>query len=295
MNIEERLFMLHSDKKETRQMFECSVEELWDELTAINNKVDEVKNTNKATTALPPLELLSTTSTPPSDRESGKHSIEMVELHRTEEAERAWVISQGSIFKTIMNEHKDNSNFKQQLMEVERKLEAYISPRPLEPRLKTSPYANKFKFEETERGRSYTVTKKAVDKQYQLVGEAIPDQGKFYFRIKLCSVPHGYLHLGVLGKEAELEQSSVTADNCINYFGGNGSLNERGNGQLVGKQLHQNDVVTVLIDMDKLFIRFLLRSHVLAEASLKELDLEKGIVPYIELFYGNSKVLVLND
>ena len=43
------------------------------------------------------------------------------------------------------------------------------------------------------------------------MGEPIPDQGKFYFKVKLVSVPHGYLHLGVMCKDGELEQSSVTA------------------------------------------------------------------------------------
>ena len=41
MNIEERLFMLHSDKKETRKMFECSVDELWEELKKLTDKLEE--------------------------------------------------------------------------------------------------------------------------------------------------------------------------------------------------------------------------------------------------------------
>lgn len=49
----------------------------------------------------------------------------------------------------------------------------------------------------------------------------------------------------------------------MNYFGGNGSLNDKGNGVFIGKQLQNGDIVTVLVNMDDKKIIFILRGHVL--------------------------------
>ena len=102
-----------------------------------------------------------------------------------------------------------------------------------------------------------TVTKIAVDKKYQLIGEALPEAGKCYFRLKLISVPHGYLHFGIVNTSNELEQSSYMSQNSINYFGGNGSLNDKGNGIFIGKQLQNLDVITIMVDNDLRKIKFI--------------------------------------
>jgi hypothetical protein len=48
-------------------------------------------------------------------------------------------------------------------------------------------------------------------------------------------IPHGYIHIGIISGNIALNQSSYDNVESINYFGGNGSLNNKGNGSYIGK------------------------------------------------------------
>lgn len=125
------------------------------------------------------------------------------------------------------------------------------------------------------------------------MGDPLPAQGKSYFQVKLVSVPHGYLHVGVVSAAAAKEQSSHVSRNCVNYFGGNGSVNDCGNGIFVGKQLQDGDTMVVYVDADARKVQFLVRGQLLAGVGLHE-EMREGLLPYVELFYGGSKVEIVN-
>jgi hypothetical protein len=69
--------------------------------------------------------------------------------------------------------------------------------------------------------------------------------------------------------------------NCINYFGGNGSVNDCGNGVFVGKQLQDGDTIVVHLDFDARKVRFLLRGQQLAVVGLHEGEFKEGVLPYV--------------
>jgi len=94
-------------------------------------------------------------------------------------------------------------------------------------------------------------------------------------------VPNGYIHLGVVSADMIDQVSSHDSRNGVNYFGGNGSVNDKGNGIFIGKQLKDGDVVSVLVDSDLKKVLFILRGQVLSEVSLKGLSLDKGLLPYL--------------
>ena len=75
--------------------------------------------------------------------------------------------------------------------------------------------------------------------------------------------------------------SSHDNNSCVNYFGGNGSINDKGNGIFIGKQLDIKDVISVLVDVDLKKVLFILRGQVLGEVSVKGLDFSKGLYPYL--------------
>jgi len=131
-------------------------------------------------------------------------------------------------------------------------------------------------------GTSTIYTKKAIDKKFQLTGAVLlPFSGIYYYKIRLIDVQHGYIHFGLLSDLNELEPSSYSSQNCINYFGGNGSINDKSNGVYVGKPLKNNDMMIVLINTDLKRIFFIMSGKVIGEADFKTIQKNKGYVPYM--------------
>jgi hypothetical protein len=76
---------------------------------------------------------------------------------------------------------------------------------------------------------------------------------------------------------------------CINYWGGNGCINNQGNQVLVGREFKPGETMKVIIDRDAGLIIWAIEDHQIATASLGELK-KKKLVGYIELFYKDSKI-----
>jgi hypothetical protein len=76
--------------------------------------------------------------------------------------------------------------------------------------------------------------------------------------IKNISVPNNYIHVGIITEERLEEQSSHLDENCINYWGGNGCVNKKGDGRYIGREFKSGEIMTVVIDMNKGFIEWII-------------------------------------